>query len=196
MAQALRVLVLLGLLLFAAGEAGAQGVRTEVVTIQVNGTTPLGTRVLGTIVVNRSCAATVTADVTFNGTVNGRPARFSGKVIERWLGPGHEQVEVIATDLRGLVLGKSALRTFTLLQSGPNLVLIDGLPVAIDGTLAPPCSGRLSYLVTNAGQQSLPIARLPNTAGAPPAANLVLLSLALLGLAVQLAPLARQSGTR
>lgn len=186
------IFFLLALLLIAimsqSSAAAQSGVRRETVTVQVSGTTPLGTRVLGTIVVNRSCGSTVTSDVVFNGTVNGQPARYSGKVVERWLGPGREDVDVLSTDLRGDVLGKSALRTFNLVQSGPNLILLDGLPLAIDGTLEPPCSGRLSYRVTNAGQQPPPIASLPNTSGEPEMSGAVLLGLALVALTLQLAP--------
>jgi hypothetical protein len=118
-------------------------------------------------VVQRTCDNVITSDVVFNGTVNGLPARFSGKVIERWLGPGRQEVEVLSTDLNGLVINLPPIRTFTLTQTSPNIVFLDGLPIAINGTLEEPCSGRLSYIVTNIGQATAPITSLPNTTNIP-----------------------------
>ena len=144
--------------------AAAQQVARETVTIQINGRTPAGTSVIGVVVAKRSCGATVESDVTFNGMVNGLPAAFSGRVIERWLGDGKEEVEVISTDLAGLVVGKLPVRKILVTQTGPNLITVDGLPVAIDGKLEPPCSGRTAYTATNAGQGAQTILALPNTA--------------------------------
>jgi hypothetical protein len=144
--------------------AAAQQVVRETVTIQINGRTPAGTSVIGVVVAKRSCGATVESDVTFNGMVNGLPAAFSGRVIERWLGNGREEIEVISTDLAGLVVGKLPVRKILVAQTGANLVTVEGLPVAIDGTLEPPCGGRTAYTATNAGQGARTILALPNTA--------------------------------
>jgi hypothetical protein len=144
--------------------AAAQQVAKETVTIQINGRTPAGTSVIGVVVAKRSCGATVESEVTFNGMVNGLPAAFSGRVIERWLGDGKEEVEVISTDLAGLVVGKLPVRKILVAQTGANLITVEGLPVAIDGTLEPPCSGRTAYTATNAGQGAQIILQLPNTA--------------------------------
>jgi hypothetical protein len=143
--------------------AAAQEVARETVTIQINGRTPAGTSVIGVVVAKRSCGATVESEVTFNGMVNGLPAAFTGKVIERWLGDGKEEVEVISTDLAGLVVDKLPVRKILVAQTSANLIMVDGLPVAIDGKLEPPCSGRTAYTATNAGQGVRPILRLPNT---------------------------------
>jgi hypothetical protein len=102
--------------------------------------------------------------VTFNGMVNGHPATFSGRVIERWLGNGREEIEVLSTDLSGLVVGKLPVRKILIAQTGANLITVEGLPVAIDGTLEPPSSGRTDYTATNAGQGTRAILSLPNTA--------------------------------
>jgi len=144
--------------------AAAQQVTRETVTVQIDGRTPAGTSVIGVVVAKRSCGAIVESDVTFSGMVNGLPAAFSGRVIERWLGDGKEEVEVISTDLTGLVVGKLPVRKILVVQTGPNLITVDGLPVAIDGKLEPPCSGRMAYTATNAGQGTQTILRLPNTA--------------------------------
>jgi hypothetical protein len=96
--------------------------------------------------------------------VNGHPATFSGRVIERWLGDGKEEIEVLSTDLTGLVIGKLPVRKILIAQTGANLITVEGLPVAIDGTLEPPCSGRTAYTATNAGQGTRAILSLPNTA--------------------------------
>jgi uncharacterized Zn-binding protein involved in type VI secretion len=144
--------------------AAAQQVARETVTIQINGRTPAGTSVIGVVVARRSCGATVESEVTFNGMINGLPAAFSGKVIEHWLGDGKEEVEVISTDLAGLVVAKLPVRKILVAQAGANLVTVEGLPVAIDGVLEPPCGGRTSYTATNAGQGVRTILTLPNTA--------------------------------
>jgi hypothetical protein len=166
MRHALKLLISCCLIAFSlapAPSAAQQSPRTETVVVQLSGRTPAGTSVIGTIVARRTCANVVTTAVSFNGMVNGLPARFSAQVIERWLGPGREDVEVISTDLRGIVNGLSPIRTYRLSQSSPNLIFLDGVPVAIDGLLQEPCSGRLTYIVTNAGQLNLPITSLPNT---------------------------------
>jgi hypothetical protein len=159
----LLLLSLLAILLLPA-LATAQPIAGETVTIQINGRTPAGTSVIGVVVAKRSCGETVESDVTFNGMVNGHPATFSGRVIERWLGDGREEVEVLSTDLAGLVVGKLPVRTILVAQTGANLITVEGLPVAIDGKLEPPCSGRTAYTATNAGQGTRAIRSLPNTA--------------------------------
>jgi hypothetical protein len=143
--------------------AAAQQTARETVTIQINGRTPAGTSIIGVVVAKRTCGAIVESDVTFNGMVNGHPATFSGRVIERWLGDGQEEIEVLSTDLAGLVVGKLPVRKILIAQTGANLITVEGLPVAIDGTLEPPCSGRTAYTATNAGQGTRAILSLPNT---------------------------------
>lgn len=158
-------LILLGMIIvpLLPTTAAAQQASTETVTVQVNGQTPSGTAVIGTIVLQRTCGSSTTSNVTFNGMVNGRPAAFTGTVRENWLGNGKEELEVLSTDLKGLVLGRSPLRNILLAQTGANTITIDGLPAAIDGTLEQPCSGRTSYTVTNIGQGARAIRELPNT---------------------------------
>jgi hypothetical protein len=158
-------LIVLGMVLVALLPAIAAAQQsTETVTVQVSGQTPLGTAVIGTIVLQRTCGSSTTSNVTFNGMVNGHPARFTGTVRENWLGNGKEEVEVLSTDLKGLVLGASPLRKILLVQTGANTIAVDGIPVAIDGTLVQPCGGRTSYTVTNVGQGARTIQQLPNTA--------------------------------
>lgn len=144
--------------------AAAQQPSTETVTVQVRGTLPTGTIVIGTVVVQRTCGSPVTSQFTFNGMVNGHQAQFTGTMHENWLGNGKEEVEVLSTSVPGLVLGESPLRKVVLAQTGANTIAVDGIPVAIDGTLVQPCGGRTSYTVTNIGQGSRTIQQLPNTA--------------------------------
>jgi len=138
----------------------------ETVIVQIDGTTPLGTRMTGTIVVRRDCSVTndFYSTATFNGMMNGKPVTFSGTMIERWLGNGREEIEVLSTDIQGRVNGRPPVRKFLIVQTGPNSVTVEGIPAAIDGDLEPPCSGRTSYVATNAGQGSTQITSLPNTA--------------------------------
>jgi len=159
-------LIILGMLIVALLPtiAAAQQASTETVTIQINGDLPTGTSVIGTVVLQRTCGSSTTSNVTFNGMVNGHSAQFTGTVHENWLGNGKEEIEVLSTNLKGLVLGSSPLRKVLLAQTGANTVTVDGIPAAIDGTLEQPCSGRTSYTVTNIGQGSRAIKELPNTA--------------------------------
>jgi uncharacterized Zn-binding protein involved in type VI secretion len=145
--------------------SAAQGT-IETVVVQIDGTTPFGTHMIGTVVVKRDCSTTNSfrSEASFNGMMNGRPVAFSGTMIERWLGNGSEEIEVLSTDIQGTVNWKPPVRTFTIVQTGPNSVTVEGIPAAISGKLEPPCSGRTAYVVTNAGQGSTQIASLPNTA--------------------------------
>ena len=145
--------------------ASAQQQTTETVIIQIDGQTPAGTSVIGTVVLKRNCSANETkSEASFNGMMNGQPATFSGAVIERWLGNGTEEIEVLSTDIKGIVHGNVPVRKILLVQLAPNSISLDGIPVAINGTWEPPCGGRTSYVVTNAGQGTRSILQLPNTA--------------------------------
>jgi uncharacterized Zn-binding protein involved in type VI secretion len=143
--------------------------RTETVTFQLNGTTPLGTSIIGTLVAHRNCGATETnTDMRFNGMVNGAPATYTARAIEHWLGNGQETMDIVSTSIKGNVLGQSPIRTINVVQTGPGMVTFAGVPAAINGDLEAPCSGKTSYTVTNAGQGMQLISQLPNTAGNEP----------------------------
>lgn len=155
---------LLTLILFAPSFASAQSAPpSEVVTILVNGITPYGTRVIGVIVGERSCGTTVTATATFNGTLNGQPMRFTGNVVERWHSRGFgEDVEVLNTDITGTVNWLPPIRTISLVQTVPNLMFLEGIPVFINGDLAAPCSGKRLYIATNVPRSAEAVTRLPD----------------------------------
>lgn len=147
------------------GSAAAQA-KTETTTFQVNVTTPSGNAIIGAVVIERTCAATqTTSGLTFNGMINGNPRTYTANVVERWLGSGREEVEVLSHNWGGTVFGGAVPTTFPVVQTSPGLVTVAGIPMAVAQPLQAPCSGQLSNTVTMAGQGTTRITMLPNTAG-------------------------------
>jgi len=147
------------------GSAAAQA-KMETTTFQVNVTTPNGNAIIGAVVIERTCATTeTTSRLKFNGMINGKPQTYTANIIERWLGNGREEIEVVSHDWKGTVYGQAVPTKFTVVQTSPGLVTVAGIPLAVAQPLQAPCSGQLSNTVTMAGQGTAPIATLPNTAG-------------------------------
>jgi len=147
------------------GSAAAQA-KMETTTFQVDVTTPNGNAIIGAVVIERTCGATeTTSQLTFNGMINGKPQTYAAHVIERWLGNGREEIEVLSHNWSGTVYGQAVPTRFTVVQTSPGLVTVAGIPLAVSEPLQAPCSGQLMNSVTMAGQGAAPIAMLPNTAG-------------------------------
>src|SRR5881392_2020336 len=87
---------ILGLLALALLPAGvlADQLKSEVVSIQVNITTPGGMTVIGTVVARRSLGAQISTDLAFNGMINGQPASATATATEHWLGGGKEDIDI------------------------------------------------------------------------------------------------------
>jgi hypothetical protein len=193
----LLILLLVSLVALPVGAFAAQ-VATETVTIQVNVTTPDGTSVIGTVVAHRQATTPVTAALTFTGMLNGVPTRAEATATEEWSSDG--QAHIVITDLRkasgapltGLISyskGAAVLAAplsrdvdVILTQLNPNLISVNGVPLAIDGLMTKPFAlgGRTAYVVTMPGQGSSPISVLPRTG----AGNLFLDPLLIVGLLV------------
>ncbi len=160
------VLGLLAITLLPLG-AQAQTAGTEVVTIQVDVTTPAGTKVMGTVVARRQCGSPTTTELTFNGMINGYPATARATAVERWSGDSSAQIEITNITQWEAPVGKPNPITLNIVQTAPGLVTVNGVPVAIDGTLKAPCGGRTTYTVTNPGQGEEQIVLLPSTGEGP-----------------------------
>ncbi len=143
----------------------AQQVQSEIITGQVNITTPAGTNLIGTVVARRSIGATVSTDWSFNGMVNGSPAQAAGTAVELWGGNGSETVEVSSITTWQMPIPQPPLTTLQVVQSNPGMLTIAGVPVAINGTLEAPGSGNKQLVLATPGMGSKPINQLPNTAG-------------------------------
>lgn len=148
----------------------AQEPVTETITVQVNVTLPTGNAVIGTIVAQRTYGAEVVITGTFNGMLDGKPFSVSGSAIEHWVSDTQVAVEVTSINVPGMAQANSLLRTYQVVQSSPGLVLVEGMPIAVDAPLVPPRRGTASvqsanYTVTNAGAGPQILTQLPNTAG-------------------------------
>jgi hypothetical protein len=159
------VLASLALTLLAGGsqQAALAGPERELVTVLVDVTTPAGTAVVGTLVVMRGCTAETSAEYLFNGTVNGLPAAAEAAGREHWGADGHVDVTITAVRNWTIAGVSPDILNVTVLQTAPGLLAINGVPLAVDQVLQPPCSGPTSYMARNAGAGQLSIMSLPNT---------------------------------
>jgi hypothetical protein len=210
----LLILLLVSLVALPVGAFAAQ-VATETVTIQVNVTTPDGTSVIGTVVAHRQATTPVTAALSFTGMVNGAPTRAEATATEEW--SSDSQAHIVLSNLKILAsapqmrlvsYSRSAANSavalptdldVNLTQQGPNLISVNGIPLAIDGLMTKPFGGRLAYVVTMPGQGNSQIGVLPRTGGGNPVQNpLLIVGLLLVsGLAlVGASGLARKVSTR
>jgi hypothetical protein len=151
---------------------------TETVTVQLDASTPAGTHVIGTLVVQRTAGSTETG-LEFRGTVDGNPATATAKATERWQGGDSAEITVTEITSWDVPLPRPQLMTVKLAAAGPNLITVNGIPVATNAPLAAPGSGNSSYVVTSPLQGLGEITFLPRT-GAGPVVGDPLLVVALL----------------
>jgi hypothetical protein len=144
-------------------QAAFAGPDHEVVTVLLDVTTPAGTAVLGTLVVARGCTAETSAEYVFNGTVNGLPAAAEAAGSEHWGADGHVDVTITAVHNWSIAGITPNILNIAVWQTAPGLLAINGIPLAVDQVLQPPCSSPTSYTVRNAGAGQLSIMSLPNT---------------------------------
>ncbi len=147
--------------------AQAQTTGTETVVIKVDVTTPSGTKVMGTVVARRQCGSPTTTELSFNGMINGYPATATAMAVERWSGDSSAQIEINQITQWEAPVGRPNPITLNIVQTAPGLVTVNGVPVAIDGTLKAPCGGRTTYTVTNPGKGGEEIVLLPSTGQGP-----------------------------
>jgi hypothetical protein len=157
---------------------------TETVTVQVDGTTPAGTHVIGTLVVQRTAGSTEIA-LEFRGTVDGNPAAATAKAVEKW--QGNDSAEITVTEITSwdAPLPRPDLMTVQLAEAGPNLITVNGIPMATDAPLAAPGSGSASYVITNPLQGLGQVTYLPRTGEGPAMGNpLLVVALLVFGIPV------------
>lgn len=167
-------LILLGLV-FLPVAAFAAETKTETVTIEVNTTTPGGVPIIGTVVVHRTGDAAVQSAVSFNGMVNGAPTSAQATATENWSSDGQAQITINEITGWNSTVPQPANLTINLSQTSAGVVSVNGIPVAIDGLLQMPFTGRTSYSVTSAGGGSHQIDTLPRTGAGPLAINPLLI---------------------
>lgn len=203
-------LLVMVLLPFAAGAAGD----TETVTIQVNTTTPGGTRVIGTVTAVRHLGNPVQTDITFRGMVNGAPVTVSASGTEQWSGGGSTALRINSVGAAPASGDLSASFSITsvsnwpaaipqpplpfgmdLAQSG-GVATLNGVPLAISGPLPAPGSGNVNLTITNAGQGPTTIDKLPNTGAGPAGITPWSIAGTLIGLGLLLVGLSRLIGRR
>jgi len=156
---------MLALSLAPTGVQAQQAARSETVTVQVDVRTPVGTQITGTIVAQRTCSdsGTTLTDLSFTGMVNGKPASASATGTETWSGNSAAEFNLGSVTAWNIPLTKPTTLKLNIVQTGPGLISVNGVPVAIDGDLMAPCSGKTLYTVTNAGQSTGQIVLLPKT---------------------------------
>jgi hypothetical protein len=155
------VLLMLAATMFT-GHAWAQAASTETVTIQLDSTTPMGTHLIGALVIKRT-VGTGQAALSFDGTINGLPASATANATETW--PSGDRGEITVTEItswNASVPRPNAMKV-ELAQVGPGVVTINGIPMAASGAIRPPGSGSATYTVTNPGQGTDPLSLLPKT---------------------------------
>jgi hypothetical protein len=162
-------MALLPIMAFAAGAA------TETVYINVNITAPGGDSIIGTVVAERQLADITTTHVTFTGMINGSPASLAADATERWSGDGQAQIEITNITNWQTKASRPTVLQASIVQTGLNLITVNGVPFAIDRLLAAPGKGRTPYVITNPGQGSRPIVMLPNTGMGIPLVDPVLI---------------------
>lgn len=164
---------MLALSLAPIGVQAQQATGSETVTVQVDVRTPAGTQITGTIVAQRTCSDnnTTLTDLTFNGMVNGQPASASANGTETWSGNSTAEFNLGTVTAWSIPLTRPTALKLNIAQTGPGLISVNGVPVAIDGDLMAPCGGKTHYTVTNAGQNTGQIVLLPNTGAGPIWAN-------------------------
>ncbi|MEP6776722.1 MAG: hypothetical protein ABJA50_14100 [Chloroflexota bacterium] len=141
-----------------------QAARTsdEYVTVQIDGATPTGVHIVGTLVVRRTLS-TGEANLSFNGTVEGQPASASAIASETWAGTGKDELNVTSITSWNAPVPQPSLMNVHLSQVGPGLLTINGIPMATSAELLPPGSGNQTYVVTNPGVGEDSVAFLPQT---------------------------------
>lgn len=162
--------------------AAAQG-SAETTTLQVTVTLPDGQQLSGSVVDQRTLAATITSNWSFNGMLNGKPVSAAGASEQRWLGDG--KIEVTVTDVTAFNLdgrpvptnveGKPDVpqlihQTLLVETTGDGIVTVRGVPLAIGGTLRAPGSGDQAFVITNAAAGTSQVSEIPNATAAPTAA--------------------------
>ncbi len=159
----LTLLFMLAFTIFPGG-AGAQAAKfnTEIVTLQIDASTPTGTHVIGALVVTRSLD-TGQATLKFNGTIDGKPASATANATETWFGNGKSAFAITEITSWNALVPKPELITIELSQAGPGVILFNGVPMAASADLVAPGSGNLSYVVTNSGKGEDSITMLPKT---------------------------------
>lgn len=172
---------------------------SETITAQVTLMLPSGQSMSGAFVDHRTLGAGVQSTWTFNGMIDGLPAKAAGTATERWLGDG--QLEVTMTSITEFTVAgqtpaqnadgspfvpQSLLQTLVIENSGAGVVTVRGIPLAMGGELLPPGSGDMAYSVTNAGQGPQRVTSIPNTSTgeATPASPVVPAITLIVGLAL------------
>ena len=165
---------------------------TATLTLQLDGSTPAGTHVIGTLVVQRTAGSTEIS-LEFRGTVDGHPATATAKATERWQGSDSAEIAVTEITSWDAPLPRPGPMTIQLAQAGSNLITVNGVPLATDAPLAAPGSGNRSYVITNPLQGQGEVTFLPRT-GEGPAMGNPLLVVALLVFGIPLLALSVMAG--
>jgi hypothetical protein len=163
------ILTLLAVTIAPVGVMAQPASGNETVTILVDVRTLTGTQITGTITAQRQCggSGTTFTALSFNGMVNGQPASASANGTETWSSNNAIEFELGTITAWKVPLTKPARLNLTIVQTTPDLISVNGVPVAIDGMLAAPCGGKTRYTVTNAGQSTELIVLLPKTGSGP-----------------------------
>ena len=142
---------------------------SETVTVLVDVRTLARTQITGTITAQRQCSSSGTTftDLNFNGMVNGQPASASATGTETWSSNNTVEFDLGTVTAWKVPLTKPTSLKLSIVQTTPDLISVNGVPVAIDGVLMAPCGGKTRYTVTNAGQSTDVIVLLPKTGSGP-----------------------------
>jgi hypothetical protein len=116
----------------------------ETVTIQVDTTAP-------------------TSQVIFHGTINGKPADATAEATEDWTSNSNDKIHVTKITSWHASVGQPKTLDIELSQAGPGLITINGIPMAINGSIVPPGGGDRMYMVTNPGSGEQNVGLLPQT---------------------------------
>lgn len=166
-----RGIIVFGMALFIAlagsiSPAGAWAQSTqsgnEIVTIQIDVTTPAGVPMIGTLVIER-VKGTGQAHLKFNGTIEGKPASATANGTESWSGNGQATIKITEVTSWNVAVPRPSPMTLMLSQAGTGLITVNGVPFAASPQLAAPGNGNMSYVVTNSGKGVDSIVLLPRT---------------------------------
>ena len=134
----------------------------ETVTIQVDTTAPNGAKIAGTVVIKRT-PGSPTSQVTFHGTINGKPADATANAVETWSGNSNDKIHITEITSWHASVAQPQMLDIELSQAGHGLLTINGIPLASSAALAPPGSGDMTYMVTNPGSGEQNVGLLPQT---------------------------------
>lgn len=134
----------------------------ETVTIQVDSSAPNGAKIVGTVTIKRT-PGSPTSQVIFHGTINGKPADATANATESWSGSTNDKIHVTEITSWNAAVARPGLMDIELSQAGAGLVTVNGIPLAINGSIAPPGSGDMTYMVTNPGSGEQNVGLLPQT---------------------------------